>query len=210
MTHSLTINEQHFTLHPAGALHWQEENILMISDIHLGKVTHFRKYGAAIPRQAIVENFSLLDQTLEYFRPAKLFFLGDLFHSYMNSEWQLFENWVAKTKIPMILIAGNHDIICPSKYEALGIQMVSELAIDSFLLTHYPCERIGLFNFSGHVHPAVRLRGKGRQSLRLPCFFKTGYQLILPAFGSFTGTHILDIKSGDEVYAIADSQVIKI
>jgi DNA ligase-associated metallophosphoesterase len=210
MTQSLTINEQHFTLHPAGGLYWNEANLLMISDIHLGKVSHFRKYGTAVPRQAIAENFSLLSHTLDFFRPAKLFFLGDLFHSYLNAEWQLFEKWVAKTGIPMMLIAGNHDIICPSKYEGLGIPMVSELEIDQFLLTHHPCERHGYFNFSGHVHPAIRLRGKGRQSLRLPCFFKRHSQLILPAFGSFTGTHILDKKKGDEVYAIADGQVIKI
>ena len=210
MTQSLIINEQHFTLHPAGGLYWEETNILMISDIHLGKVTHFRKYGAAVPPQAIAENFSLLDHTMDFFRPASLFFLGDLFHSYLNTEWQLFENWVGKTSIPLMLIAGNHDIICPTKYEDLGIRMVPELAIDSFLLTHHPCERNGFFNFSGHVHPAVKLLGKGRQSLRLPCFFKRQSQLILPAFGSFTGTHVLDKKSGDEVYAIADSQVIKI
>ena len=210
MTHTLAINGQNFTMHPAGSLYWEEEGLLMISDIHLGKVSHFRKYGTAVPRGVISENFILLDESLEFFRPAKLYFLGDLFHSYLNSEWKLFENWVGKADTPMTLVAGNHDIICPSRYESLDIGMVSEMVLGNFLLTHHPCERNGFFNFSGHIHPAVRLRGTGRQSLRLPCFFKRHRQLILPAFGSFTGTHVLDRQNGDEVYAIADRQVIKI
>lgn len=210
MTQTLSIHDQHVVLHPSGALFWMEANALLISDLHLGKVTHFRKYGAAIPRQAIHENFSLLDDTMAFFKPEHLYFLGDLFHSYLNTEWYFFETWAAKCPANMLLIAGNHDIICHTKFEGLGIPVVPEIAIGCFLLTHHPTRRRGFFNFSGHIHPAIRLRGAGRQSLRLPCFFKSPQQLILPAFGSFTGTHVLKIKKEDEVFAIADHHVIKI
>ena len=87
---------------------------------------------------------------------------------------------------------------------------MAEILLDGFLLTHHPEEREGLFNFSGHIHPAVRLKGSGRQSLRLPCFFKSKTQLILPAFGEFTGSHVIKKNSDHEVYAIADSSIIKI
>lgn len=209
-TQILTIAQQRLELHPSGVIFWQDEEVLLISDVHLGKVSHFRKYGAAVPQKAIQKNFEVLQQTLHHFLPKTVCFLGDLFHSSLNREWQLFEQWVEKANVKIILIAGNHDIISPLKYEALGITLVPELIWGPFLFTHYPEEREGFFNFSGHIHPAVKLKGYGRQSLRLPCFFKNSHQLILPAFGAFTGSHVMEKKKEDEVYAIADSTVIKI
>jgi len=206
----ILISDQHLQLHPSGVVYWEEEKVLLISDVHLGKVTHFRKYGAAVPQKVILKNFEVLQDTLSFYNPNSICFLGDLFHSSLNREWQLFENWVLETSAKIILIAGNHDIISPLKYENLGISLAHELIWGPFLLTHYPEERTGLFNLSGHIHPAIRLSGKGRQTLRLPCFFKNKHQMILPAFGAFTGTHLLKKKRADEVYAIADAMVIKI
>lgn len=210
MTQSLQIHNQHFILHPTGALYWQEENILLISDVHLGKVTHFRKYGAAVPAELIHKNFELLDLVMTYFRPSRLCFLGDLFHSYINSEWNFFENWTANYSTWIWLVTGNHDIIPPLKYESLGLNIQNEIIVGDFLLTHHPIQRVGLFNISGHIHPAVRLKGKGRQSLKLPCFFKSRDQLILPAFGKFTGTHILPVAKDNEIFACTRTEVLKI
>ena len=110
----------------------------------------------------------------------------------------------------MTLVAGNHDIIAPEKFQDLGIEIFEELQLDYFLLTHHPTERDGLFNFCGHIHPAVRLQGFGRQRLKLPCFFKTSNQMILPAFGEFTGNHTLTPKKEDEIFVVVDNQVVKI
>jgi len=210
VTQPIQIRDQNFVLHPSGAIFWEEQAVLLISDVHLGKVSHFRKFGAAVPRKAIHKNFALLDESVEFFKPKVICFLGDLFHSALNSEWILFESWVKKRKEKMILVEGNHDIISPLKYKNLKIQVVSEVELEGFLLTHHPEDREGFFNFSGHIHPAIRLKGRGKQSLRLPCFFKKEDQLILPAFGKFTGTHVLDPMESDQVYAIADENIIKI
>lgn len=210
MVHPLLIRGQHFDMHFSGVLFWKEPGLLFVSDLHLGKISHFRKYGAAIPTAAIPQNFDHLDECISHFSPSSICFLGDLFHSYLNAEWQLFETWVQKICCKMVLVTGNHDIISPHKYEALGIQVAPEVAMDGFLFTHQPEEREGYFTVSGHIHPAVRIRGTGRQSLRLPCFFMSPRQLILPAFGSFTGMHTMEKTAGDEVFAIADRQVIKI
>ncbi|MEM9144080.1 MAG: ligase-associated DNA damage response endonuclease PdeM [Bacteroidota bacterium] len=209
-TQKLQINEQHFVLHPSGGLLWEERKALLISDVHLGKISHFRKFGSAVPREAIQHNFEGLSQCIAYFKPDTLVFLGDLFHSHLNQEWLLFQKWVQGISQDIILVSGNHDIISPLNYEALDISVVSELQWDGFLLTHHPEIREGVFNFSGHLHPAVRLRGPGRQSLRLPCFHKGDSQMVLPAFGTFTGTHCIDPGPKDQVFAIADSSIIKI
>lgn len=207
---NISIKNQEFILHPFGGVFWKEKSLLMISDVHLGKVGHFRKFGAAVPRKAVHQNFLLLDKLVSAFQPFQICFLGDLFHSSLNKEWQLFENWVARTPSKIILVAGNHDIIATEKFETLGIEIFEELILDKFLLTHYPTEHETLFNLCGHIHPAVRLKGFGRQKLRLPCFFKTQNQMILPAFGEFTGTHALTPKKEDEIFVVVENEVVKI
>lgn len=210
MTHSITLNYNEFILHCTGAVYWVQKKLLLISDAHLGKVSHFRKHGAGIPNGIMYKNFLKMDSVITQFRPEGICFLGDLFHSTLNKEWDLFSGWVTKTNLPMVLIAGNHDIINPKKYEALGIQTVSEWAVDGFLLTHHPEEREGYFTLCGHIHPAVQLRGIGRQFLKLPCFFKTENQMILPAFGEFTGSYVMEPQQGDAVYVITKDAVMPV
>ncbi|KAB5490870.1 ligase-associated DNA damage response endonuclease PdeM [Flagellimonas hadalis] len=210
MTLDIHIQGKEFQLHPLGGLFWKEKSLLLISDVHLGKVNHFRKFGAAVPRKAIHKNFVLLDMIVTDFQPFQICFLGDLFHSSLNKEWELFENWVAKTPAEIILVSGNHDIIAPEKYRQLNVEIFPELIIDNFLLTHHPEEREGLFTFCGHIHPAVKLYGFGRQKLKLPCFFKSKNQIILPAFGEFTGTYTMNPSKNDEVYAIVENAVMKV
>jgi DNA ligase-associated metallophosphoesterase len=210
MTHPIQLHGQSFQMHFSGALFWVEKSMLLISDVHLGKISHFRKYGAAVPQQAIQQNFDTLNTAVEFFKPKVITFMGDLFHSSLNSEWVLFEDWVYSITSEMILVSGNHDIISPLKYENLHIKVISELVLDSFLLTHHPEERDGFFNFSGHIHPAIKLTGLGRQSVRLPCFYKTESQMILPAFGEFTGTYTLEPCSGCEVFALLGDSVLPV
>ncbi|MGJ8739181.1 ligase-associated DNA damage response endonuclease PdeM [Zobellia laminariae] len=210
MVQDLEIRSQHFIMHPSGVLFWKEKSMLLISDVHLGKISHFRKFGAAVPQAAVLKNFETMDRAINFFQPEIIVFMGDLFHSSLNKEWQLFEKWVSTVISEIILVAGNHDIISPLKYEDLGIRVVSEIQLDGFLLTHHPEEREGFFNFSGHIHPAVRLQGLGRQSVRLSCFFKSDNQMILPAFGTFTGTHVLEPEANNEIFALTDEEVFQV
>ena len=55
---------------------------------------------------------------------------------------------------------------------------------------------------------AVAVGGAGRQTLRLPCFHLKTNQLILPAFGAFTGTHALDPEPGDRFFALTGDAVV--
>lgn len=207
---TIKIQNQKFELHPSGAAFWKEKEILLISDVHLGKISHFRKFGSAFPSKAINANFLRLSEVVGKFQPKTLCFLGDLFHSNLNNEWKLFENWLGFVKAEVILIAGNHDIISPLKYEELNVRVHSEWQIGNFLFTHHPEKRKGFFNICGHIHPAYRLNGMGRQSLKLPCFFRRKDQLIFPAFGEFTGNYLMELKEGEEAYAITQKEVILI
>lgn len=81
---------QNLILHPKKAIFWEEERALIISDLHIGKVGHFRKAGIAIPKLMEQEELALLSDLIHEFKPSKLIFLGDLFHSDMNNDW----NWL--------------------------------------------------------------------------------------------------------------------
>lgn len=210
MTLETTINEQLFTMHSSGALFWNEKNTLLIADVHLGKVTHFRKNGFAIPNEALHKNFEKLIEVVDFFKPSSILFLGDLFHSTKNSEWDLFTEWSKECSCELLLIAGNHDIIDAHNYENNGIKVVENSRIDDFFLTHHPKEVEGMFNFSGHIHPGIVLRGLGRGHLKLPCFFQRKNQMILPAFGAFTGLGIMKPEKDDIIFAVTKEEIVLI
>lgn len=208
MAYNLELCGEELELHPLGAVYWKNENILIISDLHFGKITHFRKHGAAVPHGAILQNIERLDALVLAYQPKQICFLGDLFHSHLNPEWNLFEQWVKTQNANLLLIRGNHDIIAPGHYTDLGIACIDQWPIGPFVFTHEPEACIDAFNIAGHIHPAVRLAGPGRQRLKLPCFFKKTHQLILPAFGAFTGTYTVSPDPGDAVFVLAEGQVI--
>ena len=210
MSLTLLIKNNSFLLHPSGAIFWTEKSILLIADVHLGKVAHFRKHGAAIPAHLAFENLEKLTEVTNHFKPKTVCFLGDLFHSKLNNEWDDFAKWVAYTSAIVVLISGNHDIIPKYLFEDLGVAIFDELKLQNFTLTHHPTEVKGYFNFCGHVHPGVKLQGIGRQNVRLACFFKSENQLILPAFGNFTGKHTLSPSKRDEIYVIVEGEVVRV
>ncbi|WP_224484999.1 ligase-associated DNA damage response endonuclease PdeM [Robertkochia aurantiaca] len=207
-TQKLEISGQHFTLHPSGVAFWEEKKQLLVADVHLGKTQHFRKHGIPVPGDTALRAYERLSAMLDLFRPEDICFLGDLFHSVINSEFELFESWVRNTPVNFTLVVGNHDIVPHHKLESLGFNLTEEIRSKGFLLTHHPTEEEDFFNICGHVHPGISLKGLGRQKLRLPCFYKTEKRLILPAFGDFTGKYILRPGKKDKVFAVTPEEVI--
>ena len=51
---TIEIKNNRFTLHPSGGVYWIDKKTLLLADIHLGKVAHFRKNGIPVPRKARV------------------------------------------------------------------------------------------------------------------------------------------------------------
>ena len=208
---------EEFVLSSDRVLYYPSENALILSDIHLGKAGHFRKNGIPVPIQINQDNLDRLDSCIQKFNPKKLIFLGDLFHSELNSEWDDFRDWRSgHSARSMTLVLGNHELYSAQKYEGLGLEVVDWIDINGLRLQHEPEKTNNrLFNsssnpasISGHLHPGVKLAGKGRQSLILPCFAHYEHQLILPAFGTFTGLHLITIKEAQQLYAIAEDELI--
>ena len=176
----------------------------------MGKVGHFRKSGIPVPRKAEGVFYDKIIKLKNSINFSQIIFLGDLFHSSLNNEWFLFENWVKKSELKIILIKGNHDIIPKLIFEQLGIKTYDDLKIEKFFFTHHPKKINGCFVFSGHIHPGVRLIGKGKQIMKFPCFIYNKDQIILPSFGGFTGIHLPKIRNGDQVFVITNKEIIEI
>src|ERR1700709_1425617 len=88
-----TLLGQNLLLLPQKAIYWEQQRALIIADVHLGKVGHFRKAGIAIPRHMEQSDLAILSELIHEYRPEKLLFLGDLFHSDMNNDWDWFILW---------------------------------------------------------------------------------------------------------------------
>jgi DNA ligase-associated metallophosphoesterase len=210
----IQLQDEDLHLLPEKAVFWPRQKALLIADLHLGKVNHFRKSGVAVPPSANDQNTAALIEVIQKTRPERTIFLGDLFHSHYNEEWEVLRQIRGHfAACSFELVVGNHDILSPVQYERLGINLhANELKLGPFLLTHQPVE-VGPdrgYNLAGHLHPGVRLVGKARQSLTLPCFCFGDRAGILPAFGSFTGLYRLRLKKSDQVYVIAEKKVMKL
>jgi DNA ligase-associated metallophosphoesterase len=214
-TVELQLRKQHLELFPDRSLFWAEGKMLVLSDIHLGKAMHFRKSGIQLPRDIILKDLERLANSITSKKVQCVLFLGDLFHSYHNVEWEIFCDFL-KYELPdyeFILVAGNHDILSFWDYDRAGIQVKKELyKVGPFAFSHHPLDNYTerQYLFAGHIHPGVRLKGHGRQSLRLPCFCFGEHTAIMPAFGSLTGIKVLRPKASDEIYVITDTTVMKV
>lgn len=193
-------------------MYWPQKKTLILSDLHLGKTKHFTQKGIQVPEMANTNNYWRISQLLQSYEVERVLFLGDLFHSEYNSEWERFKDYLANyPSIKWILILGNHDILHPEHYKDAQLLVINKLKESGLYFTHEPEEsEIDAYNICGHLHPAVRLKGKGAQSLRLPCFYFGENRGVLPAFGEFTGCMNIRPKKKDRVFVIADKEVIRI
>ena len=107
----------------------------------------------------------------------------------------------------MTLIKGNHDILDQGTYLNSNLSMTESWHEPPFYFTHEK-ETSGLYNISGHVHPAVRLKGRAKQGLTIPCFYFSENFGMIPAFGEFTGTFKIKPLKGDRIYGVTKEEVI--
>ena len=194
------------------AVYWPARQCLMIADAHFGKASAYRSLGQPVPQGTTTENLQRLDRLLSALPCAQVIFLGDFLHgpgSHASGTLGALRSWRAlNPDLPMTLIRGNHDKRAGDPPEDLRIDVVTEpLLIGPFALQHEPDAHPSHHVLAGHVHPVYRLRGKGRQSLRLPCFVIGARVSLLPAFGAFTGGHRVEQDNDRRIYVIGDHDV---
>ncbi|NEN24795.1 ligase-associated DNA damage response endonuclease PdeM [Cryomorpha ignava] len=206
----IILEGERFLLLKERAAIWEDQKTLLIADLHIGKVSHFRKNGIQVPAMAEKNNLWRLADIMLSHTPQKVIFLGDLFHSKLNTSWaDLVDFLEGFPNVEFILVKGNHDILPEQTFIDAGLKVVEQLEMDPFLFTHDATES-DLYNIHGHIHPGVRLSGIGRQRLSLPCFYFGEGTGIFPSFGDFTGLYKIKPIKTDRVFVSTDEEVVQV
>ncbi|WP_296178740.1 ligase-associated DNA damage response endonuclease PdeM [Pseudomonas sp. UBA1879] len=194
------------------AVYYPAQRALLIADAHFGKAAAYRRLGQPVPHGTTDDNLKRLDAMLAGYHCQHLIFLGDFLHapeSHAAGTLSAIQAWRERhTELAITLIRGNHDKRAGDPPGELRIEVVPEpLLLGPFSLQHEPDPHPTHHVLAGHVHPAYRLFGRGRQRLRLPCFYIQPRISLLPAFGAFTGGMNIDRAADSKVYVIGDGAV---
>jgi len=170
-----------------GCLYWAQENLLVVSDLHLEKGSSLAARGALVPPWDTGATLARLEAQLAWWRPTAVICLGDSFHDGGASE-RMPEPFRAQLKRLMagrdwIWIAGNHD---PEPPAGLGGITCDELAVGRIIFRHEPRPLPAGAEISGHLHPVARIARRGRTVSRR-CFASDGARMVMPSFGAYTG-----------------------
>lgn len=189
------------------AIYWPQHDALLIADAHFGKAAAYRALGQPVPQGTTGANLQRLNALIERYQPGQLIFLGDFLHapkSHAPATLAALRQWRREhAQLDMLLIRGNHDVKAGDPPPDLAIRVVAEpYLMGSLALQHLPTPHATHHVLAGHVHPTFQLRGKGRQTLRLPCFYQKQALTLLPAFGDFTGGWNVDIDADSKLFVV--------
>ncbi len=194
------------------AIYWEKEKTLIAADLHWGKTAHFRKHGIAIPVAAQHKDEMRLASIIQEKGIERLVIAGDLFHSNANSQVNSFTHFRSHHQsLHIDLVLGNHDRLQADQYDHFDIISHKKcLEIHPFCIAH-DLINSSLFVLHGHIHPAMRIKsgGNNQPAVKLCCYAQDTKRMILPAFGTFTGTYLLNETGFRHIYLIAGPSVIQ-
>jgi len=176
-------------------LFWEEQRLLVVSDLHLEKGSSFAARGVLLPPYDTAATLSRLAAAISRHDPRMVIALGDSFHD-RNAHERLSAGdreaiAALQARRDWIWISGNHDPALPPD---LGGIVATEVAIGPIVFRHEPTGAAG--EIAGHLHPKARVATRARWMERR-CFASDGERVVMPAFGAYTGG--LSIR--DEAFA---------
>ena len=217
MKTKIQIRNQTLQLLPEKMIWWHERDTLLMADSHFGKAATFRKRGIPVPDGTTIAMLERLSQQIDKFKAKRLIVLGDFVHSATRCE-DGFEaslvDWRGRhAELDLVLVKGNHDRGHQHLFDSLKMEIVCEpFGVGPFALCHFHTANTdkGLYTLAGHVHPGIRFIDTGTRGIKLPCFYFGESHALLPAFGEFTGLELIKPNANDDVFSIADNEVISV
>jgi DNA ligase-associated metallophosphoesterase len=169
----------------SGAFFWEEQSLLVVSDLHLEKGSSFATRGVLLPPWDTVATLGRLASVIARHDPHMVIALGDSFHD-RDAHGRLSATdrdalSALQARRDWIWIAGNHDPALPSD---LGGVVAQEVSVGPIAFRHEPSGAAG--EIAGHLHPKARVSRRGR-SMERRCFACDGERAVMPAFGAYTG-----------------------
>lgn len=167
----------------SGALYWAAQDLLVVSDLHLGKSERIaRRGGTLLPPYDSTETLARLADDIRARAPSTVLCLGDSFDDLMAAEAISDQNQTTLTSLQAgrtwLWLEGNHD---PGPVD-LGGTHLGEFICGPLTFRHIAKTQTKPGEVSGHYHPKARMRRASR-----PCFMTDAARLIMPAYGTYTG-----------------------
>ncbi len=189
---------------------------LLVADTHFGKEATFRNHQIPVPSGSTAATLGVISTMLRTTRAKRLVFLGDLFHATCSRSADVMQSldefFAAFQQVEISLTLGNHDRRLGKLPVNWSLNVTRQMELGDIQLAHEPqsLDAGVCLLCCGHLHPAVRVdRGSDRTG-KLPCFWLTERQLILPAIGNFTGTQLVHPRKSDRVWVCAEGQVVAV
>lgn len=189
-----------FTALSAGALFWPAHQALLVADLHFEKSSWFALRGQMLPPYDSIATLTEITALVDRCDAKALWCLGDSFHDSAGSE-RLPE--AARDLLSALThrldwrwITGNHD---SQMLDDCGGIILAEEEVDGIILRHEAEPSETRPEFSGHFHPKLRLKLRGK-SIARRCFVASDTKLIFPAFGALTGG--LDVDHPEILHAV--------
>ncbi len=193
MSAEIHVNGENLIALAAGALYWPEREILIVSDLHFEKGSHFATKGVLLPPYDTRATLKRLAVLVKAHKPKVVISLGDAFHDgeaearMDGDDGEALKALVASTR--WVWILGNHDPDPPARFAGA---VERNMRLGRLLFRHEPAPRPELGEIAGHLHPVAKVRAETRL-IRRRCFATDGDRLIMPAFGAYTGgLNVLD------------------
>lgn len=217
---NLTFAEEDFVLLADRAILWPRRRALLVADTHFGKDSLFQQRGIPVPTDVTAHDLSRLGGLVDVTEVRELIVLGDFFHGRESNDAEMtaqLKSWRdARPHVTVTLLRGNHDRHARDPDASLGIECLDSLTVDAVKLQHHPIDDdddatndADVSILCGHVHPATTLADFDGTVVKLPCFVVDERQLILPAFGRFTGTATIERRAGRQLLIAAHGRVLK-
>ncbi len=168
----------------SGALVWDEQRLLVVSDLHLEKGSSYASRGTLLPPFDTAATLRRLAAVVAHYNPRTVIALGDSFHDAdahtrlsgddraVIADLQVGRDW--------IWITGNHD---PAP-RGIGGEVMDEITVGAVTFRHEPTGACG--EIAGHLHPKARVATRAR-TLERRCFVSDGDRAVMPAFGAYAG-----------------------
>ena len=175
-------------LDPTGALYWPQEDLLVVSDLHLETGSSYARTGQMLPPYDTGITLAALSAAFARHRPSRVISLGDTFHDPFGAERLGPDDRAlldALTRMAdFVWVTGNHE---HDGAAALGGTVCDSIEIRGTVFRHIPSEAPGPGReVAGHLHPAVRVTVRGR-TIKRRCFVGCDRRLVMPAMGCLTG-----------------------
>src|SRR5581483_709789 len=181
-----------------GALYWEDEDTLLVADLHLEKGAAFAALGMLLPPYDTRTTLQRLEKVINAVKPGRVVALGDSFHRSEGAARMADDDLALLTSLQKgrewYWICGNHDPHLPA---SIGGTICTTLTICGITLRHEPSATVAEREIAGHLHPVARIARRGAV-IRRRCFATDGNRLVMPAFGAYAGgLNVLDRAFGD-------------